>query len=423
MGATSSEALVAHVLRRCAIAPDPERVARFTRGASSPQAAAAAAIDWALQAAPLPISPAQSRQDGWDDALKGWTGNLRSSGAGLHERMTWFWHNHFATSSDKIGNQAMLHRQQQLLRTHALGNFATLVRQMALDPAMLFYLDLAGSSIEAPNENFARELMELYTIGPGNYTEADVKAGALALAGYEVDYDTAAVTKKPDRSLGGEVVFLGRRGRLGVDDVIDVVLAHEATGPFVASKIYSHLVGVRPSAERAKQLGQLFRSTGYEIRPVVENIVRGEEFLGSRMNRPKTAIEWWVGAVRAIEPFRADQDKDVNVWILNDLGQIPHRPPNAAGWPSGPKWLSSDQFVTRAAYVRSVSWRMEPIKAAPGSDLVTATLARCSLHEVSGQTMKVLRDAALAVAGNADELTISRRLITAALLSPEFSLA
>ena len=423
MAATSPEALVAHVLRRCAIAPDPERVARFTRGATNPQAAANAAIDWVVQATPLPISPAQSRQDGWDDALKGWTGNLRSPGAGLHERMTWFWHNHFATSSEKVGNQAMLHRQQQLLRTHALGNFASLLRQMAVDPAMLFYLDLAGSSIEAPNENFARELMELYTIGPGNYTEADVKAGALALAGYEVDYDTAAVTKKPERSLGGDVVFLGKRGRLGVDDVIDTVLAHEASGPFVASKIYHQIVGVRPSAERANQLGQLFRSSGYEIRPVVENIIRGEEFLGQRMNRPKTAIEWWVGAVKSVEPFRADQEKDVNAWILNDLGQIPHRPPNAAGWPTGPKWLSSDQFVTRAAYVRSLSWRMEPIKAAPGSDLVAATLTRCSLHEVSGRTMNVLRDAALAVAGNADELTISRRLITAALLSPEFSLA
>lgn len=117
MAATSPEALVAHVLRRCAIAPDPKRVACFTSRASTPQVAATAAIEWALQPAPLPISPAQSRQDGWDDALKGWAGILRSSGAGLHERTTWFWHNHFVTSSDKIGNQAMLHRQRQLLRT------------------------------------------------------------------------------------------------------------------------------------------------------------------------------------------------------------------------------------------------------------------------------------------------------------------
>jgi uncharacterized protein (DUF1800 family) len=423
VGAPTSEALVAHVLRRCAIAPDPERVARFSRGASTPQAAANAAIDWALNTAPLAIAPAQPRQDGWEDAMNGWTGNLRSSGAGLHERMTWFWHNHFATSSEKVGNLAMLHAQQQLLRTHAMGNFGTLLRQMATNPAMLFYLDLAGSSIEAPNENFARELMELYTIGPGNYSEADVKAGALALAGYEVDYDTAAVKKNPERSLGGEVVFLGRRGRLGVDDVIDLVLGHEACAPNVASKIYTHLVGAKPSPERLAQLGQQFRSSGYEIRPLVENIVRGNEFLSSRLNRTRLPIEWWVAATKAIEPFRADQDKSINAWVLNDLGQMPHRPPNAAGWPTGVKWLSSDQFVTRAAFVRSTSWRMSPIVASGGSDLVAATLTRCSLHEVSTRTLNVLRDSALAVAGNADELTISRRLITAALLSPEFSLA
>lgn len=419
----SPEALVAHVLRRLAIAPDPGRVARFVQGAASPQAAANAAIDWALSAPARPILPAQAQPDKWDAALIGWTDNLRSPDAGLHERMTWFWHGHFATSSDKIGNQSMLHAQQQLLRTHAIGNFATLVRGMATDPAMMFYLDMAGSTIEAPNENFARELMELYTIGPGNYTEADVKAGALALAGFEVDYNTGKTTKKADRSLGGEVVFLGKRGRLGVDEVVETVLAHEATGPFVASKLHHQLVGVRPTPERASALGAVFRSAKYEIRPLVEAIVRSEDFLKARLNRPRLPIEWWVAAVNAMQPFRADQDTNINPWILNDLGQLPHRPPNAAGWPISTRWLASDQYVTRAAYARSLSWHMQPIVAPPGGDLVAGALGRCCLYEVSGRTMNVLRESALAVAGNADELTISRRLITAALLAPEFSLA
>jgi uncharacterized protein (DUF1800 family) len=405
------------------MSPNPARVTQFVQGAASPQAAASAAIDWALSAPPRPILPAQPQKDKWDDALNGWTDNLRSPEAGLHERMTWFWHGYFATSSEKIGNQVMLHNQQQLLRTHAMGNFATLLRGIATDPAMMFYLDMAGSSIEAPNENFARELMELYTIGPGNYTEADVKAGALALAGYEVDYNTGATTKKPERSLGGDVVFLGRRGRLGVDEVVETVLAHDATARFVAAKLYHTLVGVRPSDERAAALGNVFRSAKYEIRPLVEAIVRGEEFLGARLNRPKLPMEWWVGATHAIEPFRADQDKSVNVWILNDLGQLPHRPPNAAGWPLSARWLSSDQYVSRAAYARSLSWKMTPIAAPPGGDLVAGALARCSMYEVSTRTLNVLRESALAVAGNADELTISRRLITAALLSPEFALA
>jgi uncharacterized protein (DUF1800 family) len=408
----SAEALVAHVLRRCAIAPDQGRVARFVQGASDPKAAANAALDWALGSAPRPILPAQQARDGWEESLNGWTDNLRSTDAGLHERMTWFWHGFFATGSDKIGNLNMLHAQQQLLRTHALGNFGALLRQMVTDPAMMFYLDLPGSSVDAPNENFARELMELFTIGPGAYSEDDVKAGALALAGYDVDYETAKVTKKAERSLGGEVVFLGQRGRFGVDEVVQILLAHESCAPTVAAKVYHHLVGVQPSPERRAQLGAVFRGANYEIRPLVESILRTDEFLLSRLTRPKFPIEWWVGALHALTPFRAGEDQRINPWVLSSLNQMPHRPPNVAGWPISTRWLSSDQQITRASYVRSVSWRMQPISAG-GGDLVSATLSRCSLYEISTRTRTVLNQAALATAGNADELTIS----------PEFALA
>ena len=419
----TAEALVAHVLRRCAMAPDATRVARFVQGARDPKAAATAALDWALNAAPLAIAPAQQNKDGWDDALNGWTSNLRSPNAGIHERMTWFWHGHFATGSDKVGNLQMLHTQQQLLRTHAMGNYGTLLRQMVTDPAMMLYLDLAGSSVEAPNENFAREMMELFSIGPGAYNEDDVKAGALALAGYEVDYDSAQVTKKPERSLGGDVVFLGRRGRLGADEVVQTILAQDACATTVASRLYQHLMGVRPTAERAAALGQVFRGAGYEIRPLVENIVRTDEFLGARLSRPRFPIEWWVAALNALGPVRAGEEPNMNPWILSQLNQLPHRPPNVAGWPISGRWLASDQQITRAAYIRSVSWRMQPIVAGVGGDLVSAVLSRCSLHEVSARTLGVLQDAALATAGNADELTISRRLLTAAVLTPEFALA
>jgi Protein of unknown function (DUF1800) len=422
MSATAP-ALVAHVLRRCAIAPDAARVARFVEGASNPQAAAGAAIEWALATPAQPILPKRVGQDDWDPILTGWTDNLRSPGAGLHERMTWFWHGHFTTSSEKIGQLPMLHAQQQLLRTHALGNFAAMLRAVTQDPAMMFFLDLAGSTAQAPNENFARELMELFTMGSGTYTEDDVKAGALALAGWNVDYETAKITRSPEQSLGGEVVFLGRRGKLGVEEVLDTILAHEATAPHVVSKMWAHLVGGRPSPNRLRDLASSFRSSGYEIRPVVEEIVRSEEFLASRLSRPKFPIEWWVSAVLAMGPVRDGEDTNLNPWVLNELGQLPHRPPNVAGWPISPRWLSADQQLTRAAYIRSISWRMRPLAVSSGGDLVEATLQRCSLHEVSDRTRTVLRDAARAVAGQADELTISRRLLTTAVCSPEFALA
>jgi uncharacterized protein (DUF1800 family) len=421
--AASAEALVAHVLRRCAIAPTPALITRFVGTATDPRQAASAAIDWALSAPAQSALPAQMPKDGWEANLFGWATNLRSPNAGLHERMTWFWHGHMPVGGGKVGNVRMLHANQQMLRTHALGNFATMMHAILKDAATLFMLDLSGSSVAAPNENFARELMELFTTGPGVYTEDDVKAGALALAGYEVDYESGAITRNPERSLGGEVVFLGRRGRLTPDDVIDTVLAHEATAGFVAGKIHHHLAGVQPSPEVRAELAKMFRSSGWEIRPVVEAILRSPAFLDQRLNRAKFPIEWWVGALHSLLPFRPNESTDLNAWFLNDLDQMPNDPPNVAGWPITSRWLASDQQLARAAYVRSVSWRCAPLVIPPGGDLVAATLARCSLYEVSDRTMNVLRNAALATAGQANELTITRRLLTAALCSPEFALA
>jgi uncharacterized protein (DUF1800 family) len=419
----TAEALVAHVLRRCSIAPNPVNVGRLVAGSTDPKSAANAAIDWALGAPALPILPASMPKDGWEANLRGWTDNLRNGGGGLHERMTWFWHGFMPVGSAKVGNLEMLHANQRMLRTHALGNFATLLRSLFSDPATMFYLDLAGSTVEAPNENFARELMELFTTGPGAYTEDDVKAGALALSGFEVNYETGAITRNPERTLGGEVVFLGQRGRLTPDSIIDAVLAQPSTGPHVIGRIYHHLVGVRPTDEERTRLGNAFRDGNWEIKPVVEQILRSETFLNARLNRPKFPIEWWVGALHALTPFRPDQEKDVNPWYLNDLNQSPNNPPNVAGWPISSRWLASDQQLARTAYVRSLSWRTTPLAVKAGSDMVSAVLERCSLYEVSDQTVSVLRDAALAVAGNADELTITRRLLCAALCSPEFALA
>ncbi len=420
--AATAEALVAHVLRRCAIAPTPATVSRFVQGASDPRAAAQAAIDWTLSTSAAPIQPASIARDGWEANLTGWTNNLRSPDAGIHERMTWFWHG-FLPVGGKVGNIVMLHANQKMLRANALGNFGTMLHQLLNDAAMLIYLDLAGSTAEAPNENFARELMELFSTGPGAYTEDDVKAGALALAGIEVDYETGKVSKRAENSLGGEVVFLGRRGRLTADDVVDTVLAQESTAGYVSGKIYHHLVGVMPTPEVRADLAKTFRGGGYEIKPLVERIIRNDAFLDLRLTRPKFPVEWYVGALNALTPFRSDQDKNVNPWFLQDLNQMPNDPPNVAGWPISPKWLGSDQQIARASYVRNISWRSTSLVVPGGGDLVSAALARCCLYEVSDRTMSVLRNAALATAGQADELTITRRLLTAALCSPEYSLA
>jgi uncharacterized protein (DUF1800 family) len=418
MADPSPHAIVAHVLRRLTFGPTPERIDEFAKAGPN---AANAAIEWAVAAAPRPILPAEGKPDDWDPMMRGWTDNLRSPESALHEKMTWFWHGHFATSSEKVGNTAMLHTQQNLLRKHAMGNFREFLRAITTDAAMLLYLDLSGSSVEAPNENFAREVMELFALGRGKYSEADVKAGALALAGWEANYDTGEVKFLPERALGGEVTYLGRRGRLSTDDVIDALCRHEACAPFVSAKIYRYLVGVPPTKERLAEIATPF-AKDLQIAPLVNAIIRGPDFLSARMNRPKYPVEWWVSALNAIGPLRKDEDQDVGPWSLQQLDQVPHRPPNVAGWPEGPKWLSGSQHVARAAYTWGLSWRMQPIEP-NGSDLVGAVLRRASLHEVSDSTKNALHDAATATAGAADALSVSRRLITVATCCPEFGLA
>jgi uncharacterized protein (DUF1800 family) len=415
----SPQALASHVLRRLTFGPTAELVAKFAAEGSN---AATAAIDWSLGAKPLTIQPPQAAKDDWDPVLTGWVQNLRDPNGGLHEKMTWFWHGHFATSAGKVSNQVLMHGQQKIFRDHALGNFRDLFRAVLHDPAMLLYLDASYSNVEAPNENLARESMELFALGRDQYTEADVKAGALCLAGMEVDYDTGAVKINPDSVLGGEVVFLSKRGRFGVDDVVNILCDHSSCPPHVANKIYRYLVGVAPSEKRLAELAEVFRSSKLEIRPLVEAIVRGEDFLSSRMSRPRYAIEWFTSALHSIGPLREDQDQNVNPWTLEQLDQLPGQPPNVAGWSAGVRWLSASQQMTRAAYTWSLSARMKPIDP-KGKSLVNAVMEKACLHEISNATKATLQEAALATAGAADSLTVSRRLITIALTSPEFALA
>ncbi len=412
-------AAAAHALRRLTFGPTAELVDRFAADGPS---ALGAAIEFALDAPGLPAQPSRVNKDDWDPVLNGWVQNLRDPAGGVHEKMTWFWHGHFAVSAVKVSNQAIMHGQQRLLRDHALGNFRDLFRAVIHDPAMLLYLDASYSNVSSPNENLARESMELFTLGRDQYTEADVKAGALVLAGFEVDYETAAVRFNQDAALGGEVVLLGRRGRLRADDMVDILCAHKACAPFIVGKVFRYFVGVAPSPERLAELAGLFSAADLEIRPLVEAIVRGPEFASFRFNRPRYAIEWFTAALHAVGPLREDQDQNIWPWTLDQLDQLPGQPPNVAGWPAGTKWLSASQQLTRAAYVWALSERMQPIDA-DGRSLVNAVMQRCCLHQVSAASRATLEQAAIAVAGAADAMSVSRRLVTAALTTPEFALA
>ena len=330
-------AAIAHLLRRTTFGPRPGQVEQLNAGG------VAAALDGILAATPPPI-PAAPGMTGWDPIIW-WMTRMADPAVGLHEKMVWFWHSHLTSSIDKVGQWQWMWNQHLLLRDNALGNFRTLMQAITIDAAMLVYLDGDPSVVTAPNENYSRELMELFCLGIGNYTEADVKNGAKALAGYDVDWDTGNVTFYPQYALTAPVPYLGKSVQTA-QQLIDTVVDHPACAPWIAAKLYRFFVGISPSANRLTELANVFRNANLEIRPLVEAILRDPLFLDPsvRSNRARLPVEWVTAAFSAAGQSNPSWATSVS----NDLGQLPFEPPSVAGWPGGTRWLAaSDALVPR----------------------------------------------------------------------------
>ena len=306
--------------------------------------------------------------------------------AGLHEKMTWFWHGHLTSSLDTASAEQMW-AQHLLLRQHALGNFKDLLNAITIDAAMLRYLNGDGSSASRPNENYSREVMELFALGRGNYTERDVRNGARALAGWDVNWETGVVSLHPERTLSFSVPFLGTNVRTNTD-VINTICAHSACAPWVVTKLHRFFCGTDPSTARRTELATVFQSSNLEIRPVVENIIRHASFQTSRMNRARFPVEYIPGVMSAIsQPYN-------NGWGLlggvEGLDQIPFEPPNVAGWGYGTKWLSAGADMVRSS---AVQWNQAASIIQGSPDVVAAALERCSLYEVTSTTRTAIQSA------------------------------
>jgi len=335
-----------------------------------------------------------------------WMSTMHDDRAGFHERMVWFWHGHLTSSIDKASAPMMI-LQHRLLREHALGDFRTLLRQITLDPAMLRWLDGDGSEAQAPNENFSRELMELFTLGrhSGAYTEDDVVAGARALAGYWIDGDRL-VFEAP-RALRRDVTYLGTRVR-DVDDVIDTVCDHPACAPHLVGRLYDHFVGGDLAPSRLGELSQVLVENDLQIEPVVREILLDPSFVDGPPPRPRAAIEWAL----AFERLIGDR---LDVWTVQALGQMPMQPPNVAGWPGTDRWLSSGMLLTKGEIALDHSWDVETLDE---TDPVSDVLRRAVLYEVSDDTLTTLDEVARSVDGRRERATL---LHAAVAMCPEFS--
>jgi len=289
-----------------------------------------------------------------------WLREMIETPSPLTERMTLFWHNHFATSQQKVRSLQLMYRQNALLRRESLGNFATLLRAIGKDPAMLVYLDNAGNRRQAPNENFAREVMELFTLGEGGYTEHDVKEAARAFTGWSLDRETGEFTYRRMWHDYGEKTVLGRSGRLDGDDVIDVLLARPQTAGFVAAKVWREFVSPTPDAAEVSRWADVFRQSRYEVKPLLRAALMSDAFWAgaNRGALVKSPVDLVVGTLRTfgIRPV----DLRPAVFACAALGQNPFAPPNVKGWPGGDAWIDSATLLGRRQFVDRVFRGSEP---------------------------------------------------------------
>jgi uncharacterized protein (DUF1800 family) len=276
----------------------------------------------------------------------------------LREKLTLFWHGHFATSNRKVDSAPMMLAQNEALRRHALGPFADLLAAMVGDAAMLVWLDGAGSKKEKPNENFAREFLELFTLGVGHYTEKDIRKAARAFTGWSVE--KAHGVYRDDAHDGGEKTFLKRTGAWKTADIIRITLEQPACAEFLSRKLYRFLVNEaeEPKAKLLLPLAQQMRDHRYDIAHVVGVILRSRNFYAeaNRRQRIKGPVELSAGLLRALEVPRAEVRLLPLALACEREGQDLFHPPNVKGWDGGKTWLNSTAVVERGNWCNDVIW-------------------------------------------------------------------
>ena len=282
-----------------------------------------------------------------------WLNGLVATTHSLREKMVVFWHGHFATGFTKVDNAVYMLNQNQLLRRHALGNFKTLVKAITRDPAMMVYLDSQTNNKARPNENYARELMELFTIGISNYSETDVREAARAFTGLGIKGEGVVTYNERDHDTGTKN-FMGKSGNFAPDDIIDIILARKETASFIATKLWRFFVSQDvPQAAMGKVADALY-SSSYDISTALRTVFTAPEFLAKETYyaQIKSPVELIVGTLRTLGAV--DVEQRIALQISN-MGQALFQPPTVKGWDGGQKWLNSTTFFDRVNFANSVA--------------------------------------------------------------------
>lgn len=414
--------VVSHVLRRLTFGPTAAEVDAAARDGLEPTVARLLAPAGVADLPSLGADPVaalardasreerqkarQAAQAQVAEAVAWWVGRMAAGGAG--EKLTFFWHGHWATSVQKVRSAGLMLGQQQTFRRYGWGATGPLVRAMLRDPALIVWLDGQRNTRRAPNENLAREVMELFTLGVGHYTEDDVKAAARVLTGWQVDRAAATSRLVAGRHATGPVTLLGRTGELDVDGFADLLVRHPAHVPFLAGRIWLRYgSGDQP-------VPASLTASGNDTTAMLRALALDPAFPRTAGHLVKQPIEWTVGAVRQLGVDPSKGRKQILAG-LRALGQIPLRPPSVGGWPAGEAWLTTAAAQARlrtgqalAALAPAAVQRLTDTSAADRLDALATLLA---VDAWSDRTAAVLSPLAKQ----------PKRLLALALATPEYT--
>ena len=281
-----------------------------------------------------------------------WLLSMVNSPHPLVEKLTLFWHNHFATSTAKVQSARFMLGQYRLMRRHAIGSFAEMLQEMSKDPAMMVWLDTRGSKKGNPNENYARELMELFSLGIGNYTEMDIREAARAFTGWDIQ-GTAVVFNANEHD-DGEKTVLGKTGKFKGEDIVRICLDQPACPQFIVTKFFRFMVSetVPATPELIESLAAKFKASGYDFGVVVKTVLRSNLFFSPQVYRTriKSPVDFGVGVVHALEGrmFTERHTGATQLAVeLDKLGQNVFSPPSVKGWDGAQAWLNGQTLLYR----------------------------------------------------------------------------
>jgi uncharacterized protein (DUF1800 family) len=282
-----------------------------------------------------------------------WATQMLTTPRPLEEKLTLFWHGHFATGENKVRDYRMMLRQNRMFRAQAAGNLRQLLVGILKDPGMLVYLDNGENIKKHPNENFGRELLELFSMGVGNYTERDVREAARAFTGWTnnvLDFKFDA-----DQHDAGDKTFLGQTGPFNGDDIIDIILKQQVTAEFVSAKLYRYFVREEVSPPVRTTLGRTFRESGYELKPLLKQIFLSRDFYSrpAFATQVKSPVQLVMSTYKKLGLREVPTIPDFGR-MTGGLGQSLFDPPNVAGWAGGRTWITPSTLLQRGNLFREV---------------------------------------------------------------------